>query len=66
MRCWSCGTEPEDTYKVESMENSHAVATIVRWPDATDHLHAERPPTPEELAEAGAQARLRIEEQWTC
>lgn len=64
MCCWSCGVEPEEVYEVVSMEHQGAVCRIARWPVATDHVHNDRPPSPEELSEAGRVALARITGEW--
>jgi hypothetical protein len=66
IRCWACGVEPEETYEVQSMEQADAIATVIRWPASTDHEHADRQPTPEELDAAGRVSLLKIQEEWTA
>jgi hypothetical protein len=66
VKCWECDIEPEETYQVQVRDRAEPVATFVRWPAMTDHVHADRPPTPEQLAEQGRIALLHIQEQWTA
>ena len=65
MKCWQCGAEPEEVYEVVSMETQQPVRVVARWPTG-DHEHAERPPTPEELAAAGSVALARITGEWSA
>jgi hypothetical protein len=57
MSCWQCGVQPEDLVEVRSLGGP--VRFIPQWP-AGDHEHAEKPPTPEELLNAGSATLLRI------
>jgi hypothetical protein len=57
IRCWHCGVQPEDLDEVRSPEGS--VRFVPQWP-VGDHEHAERPPTPEGLHDAGSATFLRI------
>lgn len=66
MRCWLCGAEPEmvDVSRIQDAQPRYMPG---RWPPAEDgHTHAERPPTPGELEQAGHEALSRIQrEAWT-
>jgi hypothetical protein len=66
MKCWLCGVEPCEMAEIPVVESTH-VRQIPIWPpNDRDHVHAEEPPTPEELlARANwlVSERLRVEEQ---
>jgi hypothetical protein len=51
-------------YEVYVIEGAAPAATHVRWP-VGDHVHAERPPSAEELEHAGRASLLRIHQEWT-
>ncbi|BCJ45334.1 hypothetical protein GCM10010168_86030 [Actinoplanes ianthinogenes] len=60
MRCWICGEEP-DWINVQTLSDPGPVLIPGAWPQASDgHRHAERPPTPAELEQAGHEALRRI------
>jgi len=59
IRCWQCGVEPHETFDVSTMESATVTEIAGRWPSG-DHEHAQRPPTPAELEQAGHQALIRI------
>jgi hypothetical protein len=59
VRCWICGAEPAHLIDVTTFGDIEP-QYIPRWPAPTDHAHAERPPTPGELEQAGHEALLRI------
>lgn len=60
MRCWICGAEPE-MVNIQRLEDPQPVLIPGRWPAAEDgHRHAERPPTPGQLEQAGHEALMRI------
>lgn len=62
VRCWLCGASPDVFVAVKSMDSPDHVV-VVRWPVGDrEHEHAERPPTPAELADQGHQALRRIME----
>jgi hypothetical protein len=52
MNCWACGVEPESVYEITSFGDAEP-RHLAHWPAATDHEHAERPPSPEELERSG-------------
>jgi hypothetical protein len=63
MRCWQCGVEPESVHEITTLSDPERKFMAGRWPPATDHEHAHRPPTPEELeraADALLQERFRV------
>jgi hypothetical protein len=65
--CWWCGVEPtevvEQTFDITVMEQVEPVQQIkhswVRWPQG-DHEHAELPPSPAQLEQAGHEVLARI------
>lgn len=59
MRCWQCGVEPLEVYETTTFGETRPSYLPGRWP-AGDHEHAERPPTPGELEQAGHEALMRI------
>jgi hypothetical protein len=59
MRCWSCGVEPE-MVDVSTVTDAQPRYISGRWPTGDDHEHAERPPTPGQLEQAGHEALMRI------
>lgn len=61
VRCWQCGAEPLETYEVSTLSDAEPQYIAGRWPPSDDrHTHAERPPTPAELEQAGHAALQRI------
>jgi hypothetical protein len=58
MQCWWCGVEPDDVMEVRTL--SGPVRTIPQWPAGSDHVHAERAPTADGLADAGHDSLARI------
>lgn len=48
MRCWWCGAEPDGLVDVMVMESAQPIRQIPIWPQG-DHIHAEKPPTPNDL-----------------
>jgi len=58
MRCWWCGVEPDDVLEDTRLGDAERRYLPV-WPSG-DHDHAERPPTPGEMLEAGARRFDRI------
>jgi hypothetical protein len=54
MKCWQCGVEPESVHETTTLDDPEPTFIAGRWPAATDHEHAHRPPTPEELESSGA------------
>lgn len=58
MRCWLCGVEPVSLSDVTELQHAEP-QYLPRWPPG-DHRHAERPPTPGELEQAGHVALMRI------
>jgi len=60
MKCWLCGAEPA-LVEVTTPIDTQRRYLPGRWPPALDgHTHAERPPTPGELEQAGHEALSRI------
>jgi hypothetical protein len=59
VRCWWCGTEPDSLINVTRYDQAEP-EYLPNWPAATDHHHAERPPTPGQLEQAGHEALMRI------
>lgn len=60
MRCWLCDAEPE-LVDVSTVTDAQPRYIAGRRPSAEDgHQHAERPPTPGELEQAGHDALMRI------
>lgn len=61
MRCWLCGAEPIHEIDTSALGSTFNTTVAGRWPPALDgHVHAETPPTPGELEQAGHDALLRI------
>ncbi len=58
--CWWCGAEADDVVQVHQF--GRPVRAIPNWPFATDHQHAEDPPSPAQLERAGHAALMRIVE----
>lgn len=58
MNCWQCGVEPLEVHETTALGEAQPRCIAGRWP-AGDHEHAERPPTPGELEQAGHKA-LRV------
>jgi hypothetical protein len=65
MKCWQCGVEPFETFDIRTFGDPDAVYIAGSWPPATDHEHAERPPTPAELAAGGDAALARVLTEWS-
>lgn len=59
MRCWYCGVEPDRLIEITRLD-SPAPEYLANWPAPTDHPHAEQPPTPGQLEQAGHEALTRI------
>lgn len=60
MMCWWCGVEPVARHEVVTLSGV-PYRTIPQWPnEASDHQHAEQPPTPGQLEQAGHEALMRI------
>jgi hypothetical protein len=57
--CWWCGAEAE-VFELQAF-GGRVDRFLGAWPPATDHEHAERPPTPGELQQAGHEALTRIQ-----
>lgn len=62
MRCWQCGVEPTGTVNVQNFGDPGPVYVPTGWPPG-DHQHAEHPPSPAELQQAGHRALRRILEE---
>ena len=61
MRCWLCGVKPLHEIDTSALNSAFSTTAPGRWPPSTDgHTHAERPPTPAELEQAGHAALQRI------
>lgn len=61
MRCWLCGAEPLNEIDTSTLGSAFTTSMPGRWPAAVDgHEHAERPPTPGQLEQAGHEALMRI------
>jgi hypothetical protein len=60
VKCWSCGVEPVELHDVQTLGDPEPVYLPI-WPHGGDHEHAERPPTPGELEQAGHEALRRIQ-----
>lgn len=61
VRCWWCGTEPYSLIAVpRSAQSGPQRYRAGEWPSAGDHQHAERPPTPGQIEQAGREALMRI------
>jgi hypothetical protein len=59
VRCWLCGVVPLSEIDTSTLGSAFSTSVAGRWP-AGDHEHAERPPTPAELEQAGHEALIRI------
>ena len=59
MRCWQCGVEPLEVFETTTLLDAQPTYIAGRWPPG-DHEHAERPPTPGQLEQAGHEALSRI------
>jgi hypothetical protein len=59
VRCWLCGVEPLEVFETTAFGDAQPTCIAGRWPPG-DHGHAERPPTPGELEQAGHEALMRI------
>jgi hypothetical protein len=65
IRCWYCAVEPIAVHDVTRL-GSPVPEYLAQWPDG-DHPHAERPPSPAELEQAGHEALSRVQRQgWTA
>ena len=62
MRCWQCGAEPTGLADVRTFSDPEPVYLPTGWPPG-DHEHAEHPPSPGELQQAGHRALRRILEE---
>jgi hypothetical protein len=62
VRCWQCGVEPEALYETTTLSDP-APTYLANWPRVGDHEHAEQPPTPGQLEQAGHEALMRIRKQ---
>lgn len=61
MKCWLCGVEPLLEIDTTALNSPFNTKTAGRWPPATDgHQHAEQPPTPAQLEQAGHDTLMRI------
>lgn len=63
LRCWWCGTEPDDAVEVVSFDGHRRRTVPIRWPHASDHEHSLSPPSPADLVHAGETAMSRIREE---
>ncbi len=60
MRCWICGAEP-NMVNTQTFRDPQPVLRPGMWPPSGDgHRHAERPPTPSDLEQAGHETLIRI------
>lgn len=60
VRCWWCGVEPDSLIDITRLDQAEP-AYIPNWPPSTtDHAHAEHPPTPGQLEQAGHEALMRV------
>jgi hypothetical protein len=60
VRCWWCGAEPE-LVEVTRLGDAEPSYIPGYWPPSHDgHQHAEVPPTPGQLEQAGHEALMRI------
>jgi hypothetical protein len=50
-------------YEICSAESADPIALMPRWPLATDHEHADNPPSPDQIEQAGHESLRRIMEQ---
>jgi hypothetical protein len=63
VRCWWCGIEPE-LVEITSLQSAEPEYVVGKWPmPGGDHQHAERPPTPGQLEQAGHEALMRIQRE---
>lgn len=61
VRCWLCGVKPLHEIDTTMLGSPFQTTTSGRWPPSTDgHDHAEVPPTPGQLEQAGHEALMRI------
>jgi hypothetical protein len=61
VRCWQCGVEPLSIVDTTTLGSPFATYTPGRWPPSIDgHEHAETPPTPGQLEQAGHAALMKI------
>jgi hypothetical protein len=56
--CWRCGVEPDDVVELVQF-GGEKLRVIPNWPPG-DHPHAERPPSPAQLEQAGHVSLMRI------
>jgi hypothetical protein len=63
VRCWLCGVEPEGIVETTGLGDAKRSFVPGHWPPG-DHEHAERPPTPAQLEQAGHEALMRIRQGW--
>lgn len=56
--CWWCGAQPLELHEVTTLSGV-PYRLIPQWPGG-DHAHAELPPTPTQLEQAGHEALMRI------
>jgi len=62
VKCWLCGAEPTGYIDTRTFSDPGPVLIPAGWPPSGDgHQHAERPPTPGELEQAGHEAFCRIQ-----
>lgn len=59
MRCWLCDAEPVRLLEITTL-GEREPRYMPLWPRSDDHAHADRPPTPSELEQAGHEALMRI------
>jgi hypothetical protein len=59
VHCWWCGVEPDSLMEITRFGLAEQ-EYLPNWPPATDHQHAERPPMPGQLEQAGHEALMRI------
>lgn len=65
MRCWQCGVEPMEVYETTTFFDPKPTYAPGRWPKG-DHEHAEHPPSPGQLEQAGHEALSRLQrEGWS-
>lgn len=61
--CWWCGIEPEQLFEITQLNEAQR-RYLPNWP-AGDHEHAENPPTPYELLDAGHRTLMRMRDSAT-
>lgn len=63
MRCWYCGVGPDAVFEITDFQDIEP-RYLPNWPRAaTDHEHAERPPSPAQLEQAGHEVLLQVRRQ---